>query len=256
MAGVEQLRIGCVKYLNARPLIYGWPGDVVFDHPSNLCRQLAAGALDLALVSSFEFLRNPIYTLVDDISISSDGAVHSVFLAHAGELSEIEEIEIDPASQTSVNLLRGLLAERGMSPKFIEQFSPGDAAVSPIRAKLFIGDQAIHFRRQHAADYRFWDLGLQWQRATQLPFVYALWLIRPEVDSSEKIAENLRACRDKNLRELDQLIAAQNEFPAEFCRYYFRQCLRYQFGEREKQGLATFRKLCEKHAILPPEGSL
>ena len=80
------LRIGCVKYLNARPLIHGGEGDVDFDHPSALCNKLAAGKLDVALVSSFEFLRNPIYRIVDDVSISSDGPVYSVLVAHRGEI--------------------------------------------------------------------------------------------------------------------------------------------------------------------------
>nr|MBA3762501.1 hypothetical protein [Chthoniobacterales bacterium] len=52
----DPLRIGCVKYLNARPLIHGWPGAVEFDHPANLCRKLRAAELDVAFVSSFEFL--------------------------------------------------------------------------------------------------------------------------------------------------------------------------------------------------------
>src|ERR1041385_3117568 len=111
------LRIGCVKYLNARPLIRGWPGDVEFDHPSALCQRLAKGQLDVALVSSFEFLRNPIYRIVDDVSVSSDGPVYSVVIAHRGEISEIKEIELDPASQTGVNLLRCLLTEFELSPR-------------------------------------------------------------------------------------------------------------------------------------------
>src|SRR5438067_12920748 len=106
----RMLPIGCVKYLNARPLIRGWPGEVDFDHPSALCKRLADGELDVALVSSFEFLRNPIYRIVDEVSISSDGPVYSVVVAHHGEISQIEEIELDPASQTAVNLLRCLLA--------------------------------------------------------------------------------------------------------------------------------------------------
>ena len=69
-----------------------------FDHPSALCERLAAGKLNVALVSSFEFLRNPIYRIVNDISISSDGPVYSVVVAHRGEFSEIQEIELDPAS--------------------------------------------------------------------------------------------------------------------------------------------------------------
>src|SRR5436305_12162454 len=104
----RMLRIGCVKYLNARPLIRGWPGEVEFDHPSALCKRLADGELDVALVSSFEFLRNPIYRIVDDVSISSDGPVYSVVVAHRGDFSELEEIELDPASESAVNLLRCL----------------------------------------------------------------------------------------------------------------------------------------------------
>jgi chorismate dehydratase len=116
---LKSLRIGCVKYLNARPLIHGWEGDVHFDHPSALCRRLATGELDVALVSSFEFLRNPIYRIVDELSISSNGPVYSVIVAHRGEMTEVEEIELDPASETSVNLLRCLLAELKLKPRLI-----------------------------------------------------------------------------------------------------------------------------------------
>ena len=250
MAETGLLRIGCVKYLNARPLIYGWPGEVVFDHPSVLCERLASGQLDVALVSSFEFLRNPVYTLVDGVSIASHGPVHSVFVAHAGELSEIEEIEVDPASQTSVNLLRCLMAENGMNPKFVIRSRLIQRALTPRLAKFFIGDQAIRFRDESAGTFQFWDLGEEWQKRTQLPFVYALWLIRPEVSSPKAIADSLRACRDNNLRELDLLIAAEREFSPDFCQYYLTECLRYQLGDQEREGLSTFRKLCEKHGIL------
>lgn len=250
MAEAGLLRIGCVKYLNARPLIYGWPGEVVFDHPSVLCEKLAAGQLDVALVSSFEFLRNPVYTLVDGVSISSRGPVHSVFVAYNGELSDIEEIEIDPASQTGVNLLRCLLAEAGLAPKFVIRSRLIQRAITPRLAKFFIGDQAIRFRDESEKTFQFWDLGEEWQKRMALPFVYALWLIRPEVPSPKAIADSLRACRDNNLRELDLLIAAEREFSPDFCQFYLSECLRYQYGAEEKEGLSMFRKLCEKHQIL------
>ena len=222
MAEAALLRIGCVKYLNARPLIHGWPGEVLFDHPTVLCDRLASGLLDVALVSSFEFLRNPVYTLVDGISISSRGPVHSVFVAHAGELAEIDEIEVDPASQTSINLLRCLLAEQGLSPKFVVRSRLIQRAITPRLAKFFIGDQAIRFRDESATTFQFWDLGEEWEKRTQLPFVYALWLIRPEVPAPKPIADSLRACRDNNLRELEPVIAAEEEFSPEFCEYYLR----------------------------------
>ena len=278
---MKSLRIGCVKYLNARPLIHGWEGDVDFDHPSALCRRLATGELDVALVSSFEFLRNPIYRIVDDVSISSNGPVYSVIVAHRGEMTEVEEIELDPASETSVNLLRCLLAERGLKPRLIrnidlqsvrpadlepavpgaaENTSAGRTGKMPMfptarHAQLLIGDQAIRFRQKHANEFSFWDLGEQWKKLVSLPFVYALWLVRPEVTNPEQIANRLRAVRDQNLANLDGLIAAQKEFDREFLSRYYRQHLRFNFGENEKEGLRVFANLCIKHG-LPKKGDL
>jgi chorismate dehydratase len=250
------VRIGCVKYLNARPLIRGWPGNVQFDHPSALCQRLAKGQLDIALVSSFEFLRNPIYRIVDGVSISSDGPVYSVVVAHRGEFSSIEEIDLDPASETAVNLLRCLLAELGLTPR-LTGGAPGSAGLA--RARLIIGDQAITFRQKHIGTFRFWDLGEQWKKLTGLPFVYALWLMRPEVLDVKSIARRLRGLRDENLADVSGVVAdavadvADNK-PAitrEFLVRYYHEHLRFGFGTREKRGLQTFADLCAKHRVLP-----
>lgn len=277
---MKSLRIGCVKYLNARPLIHGWPGEVQFDHPSVLCQRLASGQLDVALVSSFEFLRNPIYRIVDDVSISSDGPVYSVVLAHCGELSDIQEIDLDPASQTSVNLLRCLLAELGLKPRLIrgvpmstgcqpvvaasppqDGFAVANLSTTP-RARLIIGDQAIAFRQKRAGEFQFWDLGEQWKKLTGLPFVYALWLIRPEVVDAKSVAQHLCALRDENLTNLDDLISesvAGGVDPGyrsmtEFLTHYYREHLRFSFAEAEKQGLQRFAHLCVRHGVLSRRG--
>jgi chorismate dehydratase len=253
---LKSVRVGCVKYLNARPLIRGWLGDVEFDHPSALCRRLAKGQLDVALVSSFEFLRNPIYRIVDDVSISSDGPVYSVVVAHRGEFSKINEIELDPASETAANLLRCLLAELGLTPGLIGGAS--DSAGSS-RARLIIGDQAIGLRQSRCDSYQFWDLGEQWKKLTGFPFVYALWLIRPEVPDAEAIAQRLRAIRDENLADLPAIVsdAIANLSPdkeaitPEFLDRYYNVHLRFDFGTRAKQGLQTFADLCSKDGVLP-----
>jgi chorismate dehydratase len=263
---LKSLRIGCVKYLNARPLIRGWPGPVDFDHPSALCKRLANGELDVAFVSSFEFLRNPIYRIVDEISISSAGPVYSVVVAHRGDISEVDEIELDPAAETSTNLLRCLLAERGLSPRLIltstssvvearvptrrNSLRLGTAASRPNSARLLIGDQAIHFRQQQRDEFNFWDLGEQWNELVSLPFVYALWLVRPEVVDPKPIANRLRTLRDENLAGIDGLIAEEKEFDSNFSRRYCREHLRFGFGEEEKKGLRTFGKLCVKQGLL------
>ena len=265
------LRIGCVKYLNAHPLISGWPGEVDFDHPSALCKRLAKDELDVALVSSFEFLRNPIYRIVDGVSISSDGPVYSVVVAHRGNFSELEEIELDPASETAVNLLRCLLAELGLNPRLMERSTgilpAGQAGVSPAVAEpaasgaaLLIGDQAIRFRQEHGSEFQFWDLGEQWKKLIGLPFVYALWLIRPEVPDAKSIAQRLRELRNANLANIDDVITdtiagagdawPRKELNREFLGCYYRKHLRFSFAAEEKEGLNTFAKLCARHGVL------
>ena len=243
-------RIGCVKYLNARPLIRGWDGPVVFDHPANLCRRLGAGELDVALVSSFEFLRNPIYRIVDGVSIASDGPVYSVMVA-SEHRSDMREVEIDPASVTAVSLLRISFAER--SREFVPASVPRDklSPLQPGRARFLIGDQAIEFRQKFGDTYSYWDLGTEWRGLTKLPFVYALWLIRPEVGDADSLASSLRNLRDANLTNLDELIGEETKFDHAFCRTYYRDHLRFAFDEKDKHGLDLFGRLCAKYGLLP-----
>jgi chorismate dehydratase len=251
------LRIGCVKYFNARPLIAGWPGRVTLDHPASLCRLLADGELDAALVSSFEFLRNPIYRVVDGVSIASNGPVYSVIVVHSHDASVWPEVELDPASQTSVALLRHLLSRSGKRSNVVPMT---DDALSPPqtdRARLLIGDQAIRFRERFGNTYAYWDLGEAWKALTNLPFVYAMWLVRPEVEKAEQFGEQLRRLRDSNLANLDQLVAQQRELDRDFCHRYYTVNLSFNFGDREKQGLAEFAKACARLGLTSsPELSL
>jgi predicted solute-binding protein len=215
-----------------------------------LCQLLAQGHLDVALVSSFEFLRNPIYKIVDDVAIGSDGPVYSVAMAYARGTWP-RQIELDPASATGIALLQILMAERGEKFSVVEM--PADK-LSPLeerRGRFLIGDQAIAFRQKFGQVYEYWDLGEEWHKVIQLPFVYALWLIRPEVSNAETVAQQLRALRDRNLAQINQLIAEQKNFDRDFSRGYYQDFLRFQFAEREKKGLEMFHRLCVKFGLLP-----
>jgi chorismate dehydratase len=219
---------------------------VRFDHPSVLCRELALGELDVALVSSFEYLRRPVYSVVDGVAIASDGAVYSVVLAHPGALEDLHEVIVDPASETSVNLLRCLLGKRGCFPRFV-----ASGALSATRGQLFIGDQAIRFREQVDERIEILDLGADWKAQTGLPFVYALWLVRPGYPDRENLAQALRAIAHANLVNLNPLLAEQPESRRAFCEFYFRDCLRFSFAKEEKQGFQEFAKQCATQKLLP-----
>ena len=240
------LRIGCVQYLNSKPLIHGYDGEVRFDHPSGLARDLAAGALDAALVPIFEALRGPRYRVADGVAIASDGPVFSVFLAHRGPLAEVRTIALDPASRTSAHLLQVLLAEfHGMRPQCVD---PREFPGTP-DAELLIGNQALDFRLADAGRHRLLDLGEEWQRRTGLPFVFAAWLLRPELPDAPAIAEDFRRLKNEGVAAIPAIAAAEPD-PVLAARY-LTQHIRFDLGEREKAGIARFAELLAKHRLIP-----
>jgi chorismate dehydratase len=240
------LRIGCVQYLNSKPLIHGYDGPVVFDHPSGLARDLVAGKLDVALVPTFEALRTPQFALAEGVGIASDGPVYSVFLAHRGPLAEVRRIALDPASLTSVHLLQVLLREfHAQRPELLEVSAYPERA----DAVLLIGNQAIDFRDQDQGGHQILDLGAEWQRCTGLPFVFAPWLLRPGLENASAVAEALRALKDEGVARLDEIVRAEPRDPA-FTRRYLTEHIRFVLGEREKAGIERYRELLVKHGFI------
>ncbi len=241
------LRIGCVQYLNARPLIHAYGGPVQMDHPSQLARDLAAEKLDVALVPVFEVLGERRYLLVEGAAIASDGPVYSVFLAYRGELSAIRRIALDPASLTSVHLVQVLLAEfYGVRPECIDAREAKDAD-----AELLIGNQAMAYRKEMPADMQLLDLGEEWKARTGLPFVYAPWALRPGFPQSEEIGEAFRELKRQGIAQLDEIVATEKSCPPELAREYLTEYIRFELGDREKAGMLRFRELLVKHGFLP-----
>ena len=237
-AALRKLRVGCVKYLNSRPLICAYDGAVIFEHPSVLAEMLSAGHLDVALVPTFEVLRSPHYVIVDDAAIACDGAVFSVILAYRGELKDVCSVALDPASLTSANLLRVLLAEyHGVSPKFGET---GEAL-------LIIGNQAIEFRlkEEKAGGWNVLDLGEEWKRCTGLPFVFAVWAMRPGVNRAA--AEALRGLKKVGVLQIPELVKSER-FANEAVRTeYLTEHIRFGIGDTGRAAVAKYRELLAKH---------
>ena len=242
------LRIGCVRYLNSRPLIEPYSGPVVLDHPSVLAAALERGELDVALVPVFEALRTPGCLAVDGVSISSLGPVWSVILAYQGELEAIKQVALDPASRTSVHLCKVFFAERGAPiPEYVPEPAP------PGAARVIIGNQAIAFRELHGEEYQILDFGEEWTRRTGLPFVFAVWLMRPEVKSPGRVAAAFREIARRGRAQIPEIVARHREHHAEFALRYLTENIRFGLGAVEKQGIEQFRALLCKHALLPPD---
>src|SRR6186713_567989 len=109
---LKPFRVGSVPYLNAVPLTRGLEDEVLLVPPAKLAEMLRRDELDAALVSVTEVLLNDRYDILDGVAIASLGEVKSVFLAHRRPIDDVKVVFCDPASLTSINLLRVLLAER------------------------------------------------------------------------------------------------------------------------------------------------
>ena len=174
-------RVGSVGYLNAVPLTRGLEEEVLYATPSKLADLLRRDELDAGLVSVVEVLFNDRYDVLDGIAIASLGEVKSVFLAHRRPLAEAREIYCDTASLTSVELVRVLLAERGLKPE-IKPLQSYELKQMPDYA-LLIGDRALDFLLG-PHEHEIWDLGAAWYELTKLPFVYAVWGLRRGIENS------------------------------------------------------------------------
>jgi chorismate dehydratase len=237
-------RVGSVPYLNAVPLTRGLEDQIVFVPPSKLAEMLRKKELDAALVSVTEVLFNDSYDVLDGIAVASLGEVQSVFLAHRGPVNETREIHCDTASLTSVNLLQVLLAEQGLRPEFKPLES--HAAQSLPDYALLIGDPALTFLRA-PHDHQIWDLGAAWFELTKLPFVYAIWALRRDLDTSA-LRRQLREAKDFGLDTLDYIINTRSEFDREFRKDYLSWHIHYHLGGDEKRGLLRFAELLRKHS--------
>ena len=240
-------RVGSVGYLNTAPLTRGLEEEIICATPARLAEMLQRDELDAALVSVVEVLFNDRYDILDGIAIASLGEVKSVVLAHRKPLKEATEIYCDPASLTSVQLLRVLLAERGLKPEF-KPLPSYDFAALPDYAML-IGDPALDFGLgQH--EHEIWDLGAAWYELTNLPFVYAAWALRRGVENSA-LRRALREARDFGLDTLDSIIRTRTEYTYDFRQDYLGWHIHYHLGSDEKRGLAKFIELLRRHGCGP-----
>jgi chorismate dehydratase len=272
------MRIGAVSYLNTKPLVFRLAElaphhELVFDLPSRLADDLAAGKLDVALIPSIEYFQNPAYTIVSDACIACQGPVRSVKLLSRVPLESIRTLALDEGSRTSVALVRILLQERfGLSPQLLP--FPIDAAPESIAADalLMIGDRAMHPPRgQFVAE---WDLGDVWCRWAELPFVFAMWVAgegsgfrvqgsggrvheRSEMHHAEltELVDILSRSRDLGVANVEEI--AEREHAAvglsyAECLTYLRDHLHFYLGPRELMGLELFRNLHEELAGTNP----
>jgi chorismate dehydratase len=253
----SELRIGAVSYLNSRPLIQDLgqlapAARVTIDLPSRLADDLVAGRLDVGLLPSIEYFRIRGCTIVSDACIACRGPVRSVKLYCRVPIARVKSLALDIGSRTSAALTRILLCEQfGIAPQVTLLPIGAAANETAADAVLLIGDRGML-----PPDERFavvWDLGEEWYRWAGLPFVFAMWIARPQV-SLNGISRILGEARDRGaarVAEIARQAAPELGLPEFDCLAYLRDNLAFHFGPGEREGLSLFYKLAVKHRLAP-----
>ncbi|MEW6218566.1 MAG: menaquinone biosynthesis protein [Thermodesulfobacteriota bacterium] len=256
------MRIGMVSFINTAPLCEVWRESVhepawrvIEAPPRALCQLLAAGDLDLGLVSSQEYAVRPEgYAILADLSLSASGPVGSVFLLSQRPVSELagETVLLSPQSQTS-NSLAAVVCEEllGVRPRFV---LPGPGPEPPAAGRVAIGDQALQLAATGAWPHQL-DLAEVWRRHTGLPFVFALWVVRRQVWQDRPgevlaVHRQLGRCAAEGrarLAEIGRKVAPRIPMTPEACQ-------RYLAGIEYDLGPAKIRALERYFAILIGRG--
>lgn len=257
MQASRKIRIGAVSYLNSKPLIEGLDeatphADLVLDYPSCLADQLAAGELDVALIPSVEYFRNPGHEVVSNACVATHGAVLSVKMYSRVQPGDIRTLALDAGSRTSATLVQIILNEKyGVRPDLLPLPIEQTTSDTNADAILLIGDRAMYEPGERFVET--WDLGEEWTDWTGLPFVFAMWVIRSEFDGRE-IGQTLSEARDRGIASLERIAfreAAALGVDEGAAFDYLYNNLHFTLGAAERHGLRLFYELAAKQGLVP-----
>ena len=277
MGHERPITIGRIDYANV------WP---IFDHfeacltrseaqrvnmltgvPSELNRALKTGEADLSAISSFAYGQmSEQLVLLPELSVSADGDVMSIFLFLKKPLEQVLQgtIAVTNTSATSVNLLRIIMSGRFQaSPRYVTTEPNLDEMLREADAALLIGDPAIRasWRSDHGCEML--DVGRLWKDWTGLGMTFAVLAVRESAvkEAPETVRMVLRALNESkriSLAGIDRLAAkaaAAIGGEVDYWSRYFR-CLKYGFGEREREGLALYFRYAHRLGLLQHEVKL
>ena len=246
-----------IPYANAAPFYTLWadaPFAVRNLVPRELGREAEAGTVDLGLMAAGDYLRmKDRFVMIGRFGVAARGPVQSVMLYSRRPAVALNGalISVTPETSTSIRLLRLLLgARRGFSDvRYVRGLEPAQAD-----GLLVIGDSAMRMRDQLPEGFtHVLDLGADWLEWTGLAFVYAVWVVRRELEPEVKL--ELRDFLDASLAaglaslpEISRGITGLGWRPDEIEAYLRR--FHYRLGPEDLEGLDRFEKLVHLNRLI------
>jgi chorismate dehydratase len=256
--------VGCVSFLNARPLIDGLDGldslRVLYDVPSALLEDLLAGGVDAALcpVIDFQTASEPLQLLPVG-GIGCFGPTLTVRLYSRLPFDRLDRVHTDTDSHTSIVLMRLLLNDLyGVRPRLLDlpadRIDPeAQSNTGQPDAMLLIGDKVVTAAPPEDDYPHQLDLGQAWARLTGLPFVFAVWMCRRDAELGD-LPDRLDTQRRTNADRTDRIAAEHAPsagWPLDLARQYLGRFLRYQLGSTELRAIERFWRRAHELELIP-----
>lgn len=224
--------------------------------PSKMTQLMDDQELDIGMLPVGALIERTDWPIIGQSMIGSDGPVRSVILAGWGNPSGWRVLHPDSQSRSS-NALAGVLLRRfmGLEIRLAEPIPMDDLWVPPLRGAddevfVLIGTRALRWREhweRHGGVVL--DMGAEWKRHTALPFVFALWVARPELDLSLNRIDlwmaEFERLKIQNSAHLPEIISRwpglehERQSPTEALEY-LTQNIKFDLDDRARSGLARF----------------
>ena len=287
------LRVAAISFLNPAPLLFDFEHEPTasalrtryelhYTTPAHCARELHSGAADLGLIPIAEL--TPELAVVPGCTIASLREVRSILLLvknpanlPVGEaLSHVTTIATDSASRSSTAYAHILFEHfYNAHPTFTEHRADAVSMLSTADAALLIGDPALLARQNRSqieaeiasqldTDFApgslLWlDLATLWRQHTGLPWVAAVWAVRPAAlrlngITPAQLFADLTASRNAGLTHIDTLVrewTPRIALPAEVIRTYLTQNIHYTLDPDCLRAIEHFRALATQLGVLP-----
>jgi chorismate dehydratase len=264
--------LSVVRYLNTAPLIWGlergpqrWRYQLNFTLPATCAEDLGAGRADIGILPVFAYQTIPGLKVIPHVAISSQRKVESVLLVSRGPARRAKCVALDASSRTSAALVKILFARQwGRQPNYVEAAPNLATMLSEADAALLIGDPALRFllgapntQLRGTENLHVYDLGEEWWRLTNLPFVYAFWAVRAEsVGSAEEkhaLVRDFCRSRDDGLEHLEEIAhqaAVTLQVAGGHLERYLRSSIDYRLDAPQQAGLECFFRYAHELGLL------
>lgn len=240
------IKVGRTPYLSSEPMYFDMDKrgiEVVEMPPNELTAAISDGRLQGGLMPLVDtFLLDDSVRTVSGFCVATVAQAVSVKLHSKTPVEELSgcSIAIPQEAPTAVKLLQVLLSvKHGVKPgAYVTQDDPHEA-------RLLVGNLGLRHRRGLREFPNTYDLGAEWRQWTGLPFVFARWVLRNDLEPQDAlvIEDSLYTSLQDWADGLYRVSGPSDRVPIHPQEIHlYTQGIRYFMGVPEEKSVALFKE--------------